>query len=286
VLALDNLRRGNLRRGTDEVGTTSQVDRQLVEETIRQLDQGIIRSARPLGNGWVVSPEIKAAIVDFMKLHSGKRYQVGPFHYSEMSWPKNNLLESGVRVKAPAMVDYGAYLSPGVILMPSQVNIGAWIGPDTMIDTWASVGTCAQIGARVHLAAGAGIGGVMEPEQDRPVVVEDDVFIGSRAVVTEGVIVRQRAVLGANVVLTRTVPIIDATDPNAREYRGEVPAEAIVIPGTRSKQFPGGEFQLACALIVGWRGEKTDHRVALNHALRQALAVNQRERDLEELLES
>jgi 2,3,4,5-tetrahydropyridine-2-carboxylate N-succinyltransferase len=165
-------------------------------------------------------------------------------------------------------VRYGSFLAEGVVVMPSFVNIGAWVGAGSMVDTWATVGSCAQIGARVHLAGGVGIGGVLEPVQARPVIIEDDCFIGSRCVITDGVLVRERAVLGANVVLTGSTPLIDVTGAAPVEHRGEVPANAVVVPGARSKRFPAGEFQVATGLIIGWRSERTDSKVSLNDALR------------------
>jgi 2,3,4,5-tetrahydropyridine-2,6-dicarboxylate N-succinyltransferase len=182
---------------------------------------------------------------------------------------KSDYAERGVRVVPPGVARYGAFLSEGVILMPGFVNIGAWVGPRTMVDTWATVGSCAQIGADVHLAGGVGIGGVLEPPQARPVIVEDGAFLGSRCIVTEGVRIGREAVLGANVSLTRTVPVIDVTGAEPVEYRGEVPPRAIVVPGTRPKDFPAGTFQLACALIVGYRAEAHDLRLSLNDVLRE-----------------
>ena len=174
-----------------------------------------------------------------------------------------------MRVVPPATARYGSFLSPGVILMPSYVNIGAWVGPNTMVDTWATVGSCAQIGADVHLAGGVGVGGVLEPVQARPVIVEDGAFIGSRCILTEGVVVGERAVLAPNVSLTGSVPVIDVTRPEPVEHRGYVPPMAVVVPGTRPKEFPAGTYQVACALVVGWRSPQTDLKTSLNDVLRE-----------------
>src|SRR5436190_7467493 len=195
--------------------------------------------------------------------------ELGPFEYRDKIPLKHDYASLGVRVVPPAVARYGSFLSPDVVMMPSYVNIGAWVGPRTMIDTWATVGSCAQIGADVHLAGGVGIGGVLEPVNARPVVIEDGAFIGSRAILTEGVRIGAGAVIGPNVSLTSSVPIIDVTGSEAVEHRGTVPPRAIVVPGTRPQQFPAGTYQLAGAPIVGWRSEATDEKVSLNEALRE-----------------
>jgi 2,3,4,5-tetrahydropyridine-2-carboxylate N-succinyltransferase len=195
--------------------------------------------------------------------------EVGPFSYHDKIPLKSGWAELGVRVVPPAVARYGSFVSPGAILMPSYVNIGAWVGPRTMVDTWATVGSCAQIGADVHLAGGVGIGGVLEPPGARPVIVEDGAFIGSRAVVVEGVIVGEQAVIAPHVVLGASIPIIDVSGPEPFEHRGYVPPRSVVLPGTRPRSFPAGEYQLACALIVGRRAESTDLRTSLNDALRE-----------------
>jgi 2,3,4,5-tetrahydropyridine-2-carboxylate N-succinyltransferase len=195
--------------------------------------------------------------------------EVGPYEYHDKIPLKHGWEELGVRVVPPAVARYGSFVSPGVILMPSYVNIGAWVGPRTMVDTWATVGSGAQIGADVHLAGGAGIGGVLEPPGARPVVIEDGAFVGSRAVIVEGVVVQEQAVIAPQVVLSATVPIIDVTGPRPREYRGFVPARSVVVPGTRPRAFPAGEFNLACALIIGQRAASTDLKTSLNEALRE-----------------
>jgi 2,3,4,5-tetrahydropyridine-2-carboxylate N-succinyltransferase len=194
--------------------------------------------------------------------------EVGPFEYNDKIPLKQGYEKLGVRVVPPAVARYGSYLSPGVILMPSYVNIGAWVGPNTMVDTWATVGSGAQIGANVHLAGGVGIGGVLEPPGARPVIVEDGAFLGSRCIVTEGVRIGREAVIAANVSLTATVPIIDVTGAEPVEHRGYVPPRSIVVPGTRPKDFPAGTYHLACALIIGKRSASTDLRTSLNDALR------------------
>jgi 2,3,4,5-tetrahydropyridine-2-carboxylate N-succinyltransferase len=240
-----------------------------VEELIAALDRGEVRVAEPDDGDWRVNDEAQAAILEYFRLRELQPQEVGPFAYHDKIPLKRDYERLGVRVVPPAVARYGAYLSPGVVMMPSYVNIGAWVGPRTMVDTWATVGSGAQIGADVHLAGGVGIGGVLEPPGARPVIVEDGAFIGSRCILTEGVRVGAGAVLGPNVSLTRTVPIIDVTKTEAVEHRGSVPPRAIVVPGTRPRDFPAGTFQLACALIIGWRSESTDLRVSLNDALRE-----------------
>jgi 2,3,4,5-tetrahydropyridine-2-carboxylate N-succinyltransferase len=211
---------------------------------------------------------VKRAVLLYFHVRGMETTDVGPFEYHDKIPLKTGYGRSGVRVVPPATARYGAFLSPGVILMPSYVNIGAWVGPGTMIDTWATVGSCAQIGAHAHLAGGVGIGGVLEPPQAAPVIVEDGAFIGSRCVVVEGVRIGARAVLGAGVVLTGNTPVIDVSSGDATEHRGSVPAGAIVIPGTRRRAFPAGEFGLPCGLIVGYRSGATEDKVRLNELLR------------------
>src|SRR4051812_7827349 len=195
--------------------------------------------------------------------------ELGPFEYHDKIPLKTGYERLGVRVVPPAVARYGAYLSRGVVMMPSYVNIGAWVGPNTMVDTWATVGSCAQIGADVHLAGGVGIGGVLEPVQARPVIVEDGAFIGSRCILTEGILVGEGAVLAPNVSLTGSVPVIDVTGAEPVEYRGYVPPRAVVVPGTRPKEFPAGTFQIGCALIIGRRSAQTDVKTSLNDVLRE-----------------
>jgi 2,3,4,5-tetrahydropyridine-2,6-dicarboxylate N-succinyltransferase len=238
------------------------------EETIAALDRGEVRVAEPAGDDWQVNENVQAAILDYFRLRRLEPREVGPFEYLDKIPLKTGYEELGVRVVPPATARYGAFLSRGVVLMPSYVNIGAWIGPGTMVDTWATVGSGAQIGANVHLAGGVGIGGVLEPPGARPVIVEDGAFIGSRCIVVEGVRIGREAVLAPNVTLTASVPIIDVTGSEPVEHRGYVPPRSVVLPGTRPREFPAGTYHLACALIVGRRSESTDLKTSLNDALR------------------
>ena len=210
----------------------------------------------------------KKAILLYFRLRGMETIEVGPFEYLDKVPLKRDFGGKGVRVVPPATARYGSYLSDGVVLMPSYVNIGAWVGPRTMVDTWATVGSCAQIGADVHLSGGVGIGGVLEPLQASPVIVEDGAFIGSRSIVVEGVVVGERAVLGANTVITASTAIVDVTRTEPVEYRGRVPPHSVVIPGTRPKTFPAGEYGVPAALVIGRRSESTDLKTSLNDALR------------------
>jgi 2,3,4,5-tetrahydropyridine-2,6-dicarboxylate N-succinyltransferase len=239
------------------------------EEAIEALDRGEVRVAEPDGDDWHVNADVQSAILDYFRSRRMEPREVGPFEYHDKIPLKSGYEELGVRVVPPAVARYGSYLSPGVVLMPSYVNIGAWVGPNTMVDTWATVGSGAQIGADVHLAGGVGIGGVLEPPGARPVIVEDGAFIGSRAIVVEGVRIGKEAVLAPNVTLTASVPIIDVTGSEPVEHRGYVPPRSIVVPGTRPKEFPAGTYHLACALIIGQRSEATDLKTSLNDALRE-----------------
>jgi 2,3,4,5-tetrahydropyridine-2-carboxylate N-succinyltransferase len=225
------------------------------EEIVAALDRGERRVASPVAGEWVVDVEAKEAILEFFKLRKVEPMEVGGLRFLDKIPVKTDYAERGVRVVPPGIAGY--------------VNIGAWVGPRTMVDTWATVGSCAQIGADVHLAGGVGIGGVLEPPNARPVIVEDGAFIGSRCIVTEGVVVGAGAVLSANVSLTASVPIIDVTGPEPVEHRGAVPPRAVVVPGTRPKEFPAGTYQLDCALIIGWRSESHDERLSLNETLRK-----------------
>ena len=258
-----------LRMRIDAAYESGVIDADAVEETIRRLDAGLVRSAEKGPEGWIVNEWVKRAILLYFRLREIETIEVGPFEYRDKIPLKHDLESSRVRVVPPAVARYGSFLSEDVIMMPSYVNIGAWVGPGTMVDTWATVGSCAQIGARVHLSGGVGIGGVLEPVQARPVIVEDDCFIASRCIVTEGVLVGERAVLGANVVLTASTPIIDVTGRQPVELRGAVPPGAVVVPGSRTRRFPAGEFQVATGLIVGWRSDRTDRKLSLNDALRE-----------------
>jgi 2,3,4,5-tetrahydropyridine-2-carboxylate N-succinyltransferase len=239
-----------------------------VEELIAALDRGETRVAERVDGDWRVNEEAQRAILEYFQLRKMEPREVGPFEYHDKIPLKQGYEQLGVRVVPPATARYGAFLSPGVVLMPSYVNIGAWVGPRTMVDTWATVGSGAQIGADVHLAGGVGIGGVLEPPGARPVIVEDGAFVGSRAAIVEGVVVGEQAVIGPHVTLGASIPVIDVTGPEPVEHRGYIPPRAIVVPGTRPKEFPAGTFNLACALIIGWRSESTDLRVSLNEALR------------------
>ncbi len=239
------------------------------EETIAALDRGEIRVAEKVDGQWRVNEEAKAAILDYFRERKVEPIEVGPYHYLDKIPLKRNYVELGVRVVPPATARYGSFLSRGVVMMPSYVNIGAWVGPNTMVDTWATVGSCAQIGADVHLAGGVGIGGVLEPIQARPVIVEDGAFIGSRCILVEGVVVGERAVLAPNVSLTGSVPVIDVTGDEPVEHRGYVPPNAVVVPVTRPKEFPAGTYNLSCALIIGWRSAQTDLKTSLNDVLRE-----------------
>jgi 2,3,4,5-tetrahydropyridine-2-carboxylate N-succinyltransferase len=239
------------------------------EDTIAALDRGAVRVAEPDGDDWRVNSDVQAAILDYFRLRQMEPREVGPFSYHDKIPLKGGYAELGVRVVPPATARYGAFLSRGVVLMPSYVNIGAWVGPNTMVDTWATVGSGAQIGADVHLAGGVGIGGVLEPPGARPVIVEDGAFIGSRCIIVEGVRIGREAVLAPNVTLTASVPIIDVTGDEPVEHRGYVPPRAIVVPGTRPKDFPAGTYNLSCALIIGTRSESTDLKTSLNDALRE-----------------
>lgn len=244
---------------------------QAVRDTIAALDQGALRVAEPGPSPeapWVVHAWVKQAILLFFAISAMETIELGPFEWHDKIPLKREWARAGVRVVPPATARYGAFIERGAVLMPSYVNIGAWVGSGTMVDTWATVGSCAQIGRNVHLSGGVGIGGVLEPPGATPVIVEDGCFLGSRAIVVEGVHVEREAVLGANVVLTASTPILDMTGSEVVEYRGRVPARAVVVPGTRTKQFPAGEVQLAAALIIGRRKASTDQRTSLNEALR------------------
>ncbi len=247
----------------------SEIDAARVEEMVARLDRGEARVAERVDGEWVVNEEAKQAILDYFRLRKVEPIEIGPFEYLDKIPLKRDYEQAGVRVVPPAVARYGSFLSRDVVMMPSFVNIGAWVGPRTMIDTWATVGSCAQIGADVHLAGGVGIGGVLEPVNARPVIVEDGAFIGSRAAITEGVIVGERAVLGPHVSLTASVPIIDVTGPEPVEHRGYVPPGAVVVPGSRPREFPAGTYQLSCALIIGWRSASTDLKLSLNETLRE-----------------
>ncbi|MGF1467037.1 MAG: 2,3,4,5-tetrahydropyridine-2,6-dicarboxylate N-succinyltransferase [Sandaracinaceae bacterium] len=243
--------------------------REAVLATIAALDRGELRVAEPTDDGWRVHGWVKEAILLYFGLQGMERFEVGPFEFHDKIPLKAGLDEAGVRVVPPGTVRYGAFLERGAVLMPGYVNIGAWVGAGSLVDTWATVGSCAQIGRHVHLSGGVGIGGVLEPPGATPVIIEDGAFVGSRAIVVEGVRVEREAVLGANVVLTASTRIIDVTGPEPVEHVGRVPARAVVIPGTRPKAFPAGEYGVPCALIIGERTARTDRKVSLEEALRE-----------------
>ncbi|MCT3760673.1 2,3,4,5-tetrahydropyridine-2,6-dicarboxylate N-succinyltransferase [Elizabethkingia anophelis] len=244
-------------------------NQEIIREVIMQLDLGELRVAEPTENGWKVNEWVKKAVVMYFPIQKMTTIEVGPFEFHDKIPLKKNYAEKGVRVVPHAIARHGSFVAPGVIMMPSYVNIGAYVDSGTMVDTWATVGSCAQIGKNVHLSGGVGIGGVLEPLQAAPVIIEDDCFVGSRCIVVEGVHVEKEAVLGANVVLTASTKIIDVTGDEPVELKGRVPARSVVIPGSYTKKFPAGEFQVPCALIIGKRKESTDLKTSLNDALRE-----------------
>ena len=242
--------------------------RHAVMETIAMLDRGEIRVAEKVGGAWIVNEWVKEAILVYFQLTGMEEMDGGPVMWHDKIPTKRNLAEAQVRVVPPGVVRYGAYCEPGVIVMPGYVNIGAYVGSGTMVDTWATVGSCAQVGRDVHLSGGVGIGGVLEPPGARPVIIEDGAFIGSRCIVVEGVVVEEGAVLGANTTITASTRIIDVRGETPAEYRGVVPANSVVIPGMRPREFPAGEFGIPCALVIGERTASTDRKTSLNEALR------------------
>jgi 2,3,4,5-tetrahydropyridine-2-carboxylate N-succinyltransferase len=248
---------------------TNQVTIDRIRSVIDLLDEGTIRVAEPSGDGWQVNEWIKKAVVLYFPIQKMETLEAGIFEYHDKIPLKRNYKKRGIRVVPNAVARHGAYISSGVILMPSYVNIGAYVDEGTMVDTWATVGSCAQIGKNVHLSGGVGIGGVLEPLQAAPVIIEDGAFIGSRCIVVEGVHIEKEAVLGANVVLTMSTKIIDVTGDKPVEMKGRVPARSVVIPGSYTKKFPAGEFNVPCALIIGKRKESTNKKTSLNDALRE-----------------
>lgn len=242
--------------------------RNVIKKVIEHLDKGELRIAEKSKDQWIVNEWIKKAVLLYFPILENKKIEAGPFEYYDKIPLKNNFEELKIRVVPQAIARYGSYIAPNVVLMPSYVNIGAYVDSGSMVDTWATVGSCAQIGKNVHLSGGVGIGGVLEPLQASPVIIEDNCFIGSRAIIVEGVHVKSGAVIGANVVLTKSSKIIDVTGTEPVEWEGVIPENSIVIPGTRPKKFPAGEFQVACALIIGKRNSKTDLKTSLNEVLR------------------
>lgn len=243
--------------------------KKVIREVIEKLDKGSLRVAQPGERGWDVNEWVKKAVILYFPIQQMEVIEAGPLEFHDKIPLKKNYKELGIRVVPHAVARYGAYISKGVIMMPSYVNIGAYVDEGTMVDTWATVGSCAQVGKNVHLSGGVGIGGVLEPVQAAPVIIEDDCFIGSRCIVVEGVKVEKEAVLGANVVLTKSTKIIDVTGKQPVETRGVVPSRSVVIPGTMPKQFPAGTYHVPCALIIGKRKESTNLKTSLNDALRE-----------------
>ena len=243
---------------------------QAIEKVIEDLDKGEIRVAEPIGNEkWQINEWVKKAVVMYFPIRKMETIEIGPLEFHDKMKLKKNYKKLGVRVVPHAIARYGAYIGPEVIMMPSYINIGAYVDSRTMVDTWATVGSCAQIGKDVHLSGGVGIGGVLEPLQAAPVIIEDGAFIGSRCIIVEGVHIGKEAVLGANVVLTKSTKIIDVTKEEPKEIRGYVPERSVVIPGSYTKEFPAGNFQVPCALIIGKRKKSTDLKTSLNDALRE-----------------
>ncbi|MBN1598591.1 MAG: 2,3,4,5-tetrahydropyridine-2,6-dicarboxylate N-succinyltransferase [Bacteroidales bacterium] len=240
----------------------------IIRNVIDLLDKGKIRVAEPSGEGWRVNQWVKKAVILYFPIQKMEVIKLDPFEFHDKIALKSGYHELGVRVVPHAVARYGSYLAKGVIMMPSYVNIGAYVDSGTMVDTWATVGSCAQIGKNVHLSGGVGIGGVLEPVQAAPVIIEDDCFIGSRCIVVEGAHIGKAAVLGANTVITKSTKVIDVSNPEAKEYRGYVPPQSVVIPGSVSKKFPAGEYQTPAALIIGQRKLSTDLKTSLNDALR------------------
>lgn len=240
-----------------------------VRTVIEEVDKGRLRVASPSENGWVVNEWVKQAILLYFGVQQMQTWTLPPFEFYDKMLLKSNYKELGVRAVPHAVARYGAYIAKNVVLMPSYVNIGAFVDEGSMVDTWATVGSCAQIGKGVHLSGGVGIGGVLEPLQASPVIIEDGCFVGSRCIVVEGVVVEKEAVLGANVVLTQSTKIIDVSGPEPVEYKGRVPARSVVIPGSYTKKFNAGEYQVSCALIIGQRKASTDLKTSLNDALRE-----------------
>lgn len=240
-----------------------------IRSVVEKLDKGEVRVAEPVGSGWKVNEWIKKAVILYFPIQQMETMEVGPFEFHDKIKLKKNYQALGVRVVPHAIARYGSYVGKGVIMMPSFVNIGSYVDEGTMVDTWATVGSCAQIGKNVHLSGGVGIGGVLEPVQAAPVIIEDNAFIGSRCIVVEGVRVGKEAVLGASVVLTASSKIIDVTENVPIEYKNYIPERSVVIPGSYTKKFPAGNYQVPCALIIGKRKESTDKKTSLNDALRE-----------------
>jgi 2,3,4,5-tetrahydropyridine-2-carboxylate N-succinyltransferase len=240
-----------------------------IKQVIELLDKGKLRTAEPVSDGWQVNEWVKKAVILYFPISKMETIEVGPFEFHDKIALKKDYAKQDVRVVPHALARYGSYLAPGVIMMPSYVNIGAYVDSGTMVDTWATVGSCAQIGKNVHLSGGVGIGGVLEPVQAAPVIIEDNCFVGSRCIVVEGAHIGREAVLGANVVITKSTKIIDVSGSEPKEYKGYVPPRSVVIPGSYAKKFNAGEYNVPCALIIGTRKESTDKKTSLNDALRE-----------------
>jgi len=246
----------------------SDASQKAVRDVLELLDKGKLRVAEPTEDGWQVNQWVKKAVVMYFPIQKMETIECGPLEFHDKIPLKKDYKAQGVRVVPHAIARHGAFLESGVIMMPSYVNIGAWVGSGSMVDTWATVGSCAQIGRNVHLSGGVGIGGVLEPLQATPTIIEDNCFIGSRAIVVEGVVVKKEAVLGAGVVLTKSTHIIDVSGAEPKTYKGVVPERSVVIPGSYPKEFPAGSYNVNCALIIGTRKESTDKKTSLNDALR------------------
>jgi 2,3,4,5-tetrahydropyridine-2,6-dicarboxylate N-succinyltransferase len=268
-MSIDDLQSIILNAWDDRNSLQEEVTRAAVREVVAMLDSGRLRCAEPTDDGWQVNEWVKKAVILYFPIQQMETIEIGPFEFHDKIGLKRGHAANGVRVVPHAIARYGSFLEKGVIMMPSYVNIGAYVGAGTMVDTWATVGSCAQIGKDVHLSGGVGIGGVLEPVQAAPVIIEDNAFIGSRCIVVEGVRVGKEAVLGANVVLTMSTRIIDVTGEMPVEMKGMVPPRSVVIPGSYEKEFPAGRYQVPCALIIGRRKESTDQKTSLNSALRE-----------------
>ncbi len=267
--SIEDLRKAIEQAWEDRELLRNEEGKETVRAVIEHLDKGRLRTASPNPDGtWQVNEWVKKAVVLYFQVQQMQVMETGPFEFHDKMKLKSNYADLGVRAVPPAVARYGAYLAPGVIMMPSYVNIGAYVDSGTMVDTWATVGSCAQIGRGVHLSGGVGIGGVLEPLQASPVIVEDHCFIGSRCIIVEGAHIGHEAVLGANVVITGSTKIIDVSGAEPVHYKGYVPPRSVVIPGTYAKQFPAGEYHVPCALIIGQRKESTDRKTSLNEALR------------------
>jgi len=255
-------------RVAEAVADRARLDARAIREVVYRLDQGTLRVAERYADGWTIHGWIQQAINLYFLVAPLETYQAGELEFFDKIPPKRNIASTGVRVVPPGVIRYGAHVEKGAIVMPGYVNIGARVGSGSMVDTWATVGSCAQVGRGVHLSGGVGLGGVLEPPGARPVIIEDGAFIGSRCIVVEGVLVEEEAVLGAGVVLTASTPILDVTGPEEQVLRGRVPARSVVINGMKAKKFPAGEYLTPCALIIGRRSESTDKKTSLNAALR------------------